>query len=143
MKKHRILSQIFQDLYRIRYALLILTMYAVPTQILFQTICPFAILTGLPCPACGLTRAGLCLLRGDFVSAWETHPCIFLWVVLILYLVVYRYFLQKKPFLALPLTIFVCIVTLLYFLICYITDTITITIPCNGILSLVLFMIIC
>jgi hypothetical protein len=35
-------------------------------------VCPFRRLTGLPCPGCGLTRAGRHLLRGEFREAfWD------------------------------------------------------------------------
>ena len=33
---------------------------------------------GLMAPTCGLTRAGLALLRGDFPTAWSYNPAIFL-----------------------------------------------------------------
>jgi hypothetical protein len=36
--------------------------------------CPFAALTGLPCPGCGLTRAALAMLRGDLGAALSLHP---------------------------------------------------------------------
>ena len=41
------------------------------------TLCPTAGLTGFPCPGCGLTRAGLELLRGRVAQAWAYHPLIF------------------------------------------------------------------
>lgn len=31
-------------------------------------------LLGIPCPGCGLTRAWLSLLRGDFSGAFRAHP---------------------------------------------------------------------
>lgn len=42
------------------------------------TICPFALVTGVACPGCGLTRAAAALMRGDLVAAWEFHPLILL-----------------------------------------------------------------
>ena len=36
--------------------------------------CPFAVLVGVPCPLCGLTRSGALLLRGDLVGAIRAHP---------------------------------------------------------------------
>ena len=38
------------------------------------TLCPFRIVTGLPCPACGTTRAVGALLSGDLESAWSLNP---------------------------------------------------------------------
>lgn len=37
-------------------------------------LCPVAFFSGLPCPGCGLTRAGLCLLRGDVGEAIHYSP---------------------------------------------------------------------
>lgn len=38
--------------------------------------CPFLVATGIPCPLCGLTRAGRALLRGDLVAAVRMNPAI-------------------------------------------------------------------
>lgn len=39
-------------------------------------MCPFALLTGVGCPGCGLTRAASALVRGDVAAAWEMHPLV-------------------------------------------------------------------
>lgn len=39
-------------------------------------LCPFAALTGWPCPGCGLTRASLALLQGQFERALQLHPLV-------------------------------------------------------------------
>ncbi len=36
--------------------------------------CPFKSLTELPCPGCGLSRAGWLLLTGRFRAMWQLHP---------------------------------------------------------------------
>ena len=41
--------------------------------------CPFKFITGIPCPACGLTRACVSLTFGDIQGAFHYHP---LWPVL-------------------------------------------------------------
>jgi hypothetical protein len=38
------------------------------------SLCPFATLTGLPCPGCGLLRAALALARGDVAESFHIHP---------------------------------------------------------------------
>jgi len=37
-------------------------------------VCPFRVVTGLPCPTCGLTRATHWLVHGDVVRALTTNP---------------------------------------------------------------------
>jgi hypothetical protein len=37
-------------------------------------LCPFAIVTRVPCPGCGLTRATLALLHGHLHEAMRFHP---------------------------------------------------------------------
>lgn len=39
-------------------------------------LCPWASLFHVPCPGCGLTRATLALLRGDFRAAVSLHPLV-------------------------------------------------------------------
>ncbi|PQV64357.1 Protein of unknown function (DUF2752) [Abditibacterium utsteinense] len=38
------------------------------------SICPFHNLSGLPCPACGLTRAFVCCAHGQLAAAFVYHP---------------------------------------------------------------------
>jgi hypothetical protein len=37
-------------------------------------VCPFRLLTGLPCPGCGLTRAWVFIAHGDFGAALRANP---------------------------------------------------------------------
>lgn len=39
-------------------------------------LCPLRRFTGVPCPLCGATRAGLCLLRGDLAGAFALQPLV-------------------------------------------------------------------
>ena len=39
-------------------------------------LCPSAALLGIPCPGCGLTRATLALVHGDFAAALRLHPLV-------------------------------------------------------------------
>lgn len=112
----QILSRIYSDIYRIRYAIIILVLYFVFTQNIFGTVCPFAILTGIACPACGLTRAAFLVLTGKFIAAAQLNVTIYLWLPFLLYLCTFRYVLNKKSPFAIPLIILVCLATIGYYL---------------------------
>lgn len=43
--------------------------------------CPFLWFTGIPCPGCGMTRAFLALVQGDFLAAFGYHPLFLLVLV--------------------------------------------------------------
>lgn len=38
------------------------------------TLCPFRLLTGLPCPLCGLTRSWVATMHGDLLTALQLNP---------------------------------------------------------------------
>ena len=37
-------------------------------------ICPFRLMTGLPCPGCGLTRSWVYLVHGQWQDSWSSNP---------------------------------------------------------------------
>lgn len=41
------------------------------------TLCLLKRITGLPCPTCGFTRGGLCVLSGHPIRAWLYNPLLF------------------------------------------------------------------
>lgn len=95
----KILQRISADIKTNHIFLLLLAAYAAAAQLLFQTVCPFAILTGRPCPACGMTRACLLLLGGHFSAAAALNPAVFFWAFILVYFCVFRYILDKNaPF---------------------------------------------
>lgn len=38
------------------------------------TACPFRLLTGHPCPGCGMGHALVAGMRGDWAASWNFHP---------------------------------------------------------------------
>lgn len=106
-----IFYRILQDILQIRLALLVLLIYCLLTQLIFHTVCPWMIVTHMPCPACGLTRAGSSFLLLHFADARLWNPAIYLWIPYLLYLIVFRYVLGKHPKNALLLTAIVSIMT--------------------------------
>ncbi|MDR2157132.1 MAG: DUF2752 domain-containing protein [Clostridiales Family XIII bacterium] len=47
---------------------------AVGVAFCFAVGCPFKLITGIPCPGCGMTRAFLSAAQLDFRSAFAYHP---------------------------------------------------------------------
>lgn len=66
---------------------------------LFHNVCPLVLTVGLPCPACGFTRALLLVLQGQFISAFYMHPMIYMALLFLIYFCWMRYIKQKRaPF---------------------------------------------
>lgn len=57
--------------------LLIFCIYCILATLFLGTACIFNVITGLPCPACGMTRANLLALTFQFGAAWNMHPLFF------------------------------------------------------------------
>lgn len=57
--------------------------------------CPFKLLTGFDCPACGNQRALYALLHGDLRGAWHYNP--FVWVALPYFLLVLYTTFEHTP----------------------------------------------
>jgi hypothetical protein len=66
--------------FRIKYLTIISALIAGYFLLLFvpsfhnQTFCLFRLVTGIPCPACGSTRATLLLFHGDFAGSFLLNP---------------------------------------------------------------------
>lgn len=63
---------------------------------LFGAFCPSVIVTGFPCPGCGLTRAVLYLLKGQFLRSWALNPAAGLWGLWALWFAFERYIRGRK-----------------------------------------------
>lgn len=65
---------------KIIHAVIFIAVIAVLAALMLLDIyrCPFKAVTGIPCPGCGMTRAVMSALRGDFREAFRYHP---LWIV--------------------------------------------------------------
>ncbi|MDD3360978.1 MAG: DUF2752 domain-containing protein [Hespellia sp.] len=105
-----------KDLKENRIALLAILFYFLCSKMIFHTICPMVLFTGLPCPACGLTRAGIALLTGKFALAWQMHPFIYLIVLLCVIWAIQRYVLQRTlPWMKVVWVVSLCALIAFYF----------------------------
>lgn len=86
---------LWMDIKRLRYGIMAAICYWIVSRFVFHNGCPFVVLTGFPCPACGLTRAALHLMKGEWLAALQMNAAIYPIVLLIVIVVVRRYFLQK------------------------------------------------
>ena len=74
-KTSRFLSSLFSKrTARLFIFVLLFGIYSVTATLLLGHACPINLIFGVPCPGCGLTRAVLLFLRGDFAGAFAMHP---------------------------------------------------------------------
>ena len=86
----------WKDIKDYRGVWITIAIYFLVVWTLFDNSCIFVQMTGFPCPACGLTRAGVSVLRGDFHTAWQQHLFIYPVLALGAAAIVRRYFLKKS-----------------------------------------------
>lgn len=89
-------GRIVADLKEYRFAIAGLLVYSMITRLIFHAFCPMVIVTGLPCPGCGLNRAVLFLLRGEFARSFALHPLAALWLALIFWFLAGRYVAGRR-----------------------------------------------
>jgi len=61
------------------------------------SFCPFRMLTGLPCPGCGLTHAFCDISHGHFKMAWQANPFGFLFYALAIVFVAWPWLRARFP----------------------------------------------
>lgn len=110
-----IINRIRKDIRQFRVAGAAFAIYYVIIHVIFDAFCPLLVTTGFPCPGCGLTRAGLYLLKGNIMQAAAINPSIFLVILFLLYCGYFRYIrgTKTKGF-SLTLGIFVTAVLAIY-----------------------------
>lgn len=76
---------------------LLFVIYSVTVKRLFHAFCPSVIVAGLPCPGCGMTRAVLAFLTGEFERGMRMNPLGIAWILWAVCFAVMRYGFGKKP----------------------------------------------
>lgn len=103
------------DLFDLRFGIASFLLYLFLTEIVFHHICPMVIVTGLPCPACGLSRAVRYLFVGDFRQSLASNPFAIFWLLLAAYFAYMRYFCGKKVRYLYEIMACLCLVMILYY----------------------------
>lgn len=85
-----------QDLRNVWVAIAVFGVYFLIGRKFLYSLCPLIVLTGFPCPGCGLTRATFSILQGNFADAWYLHPFSYVILVFALVFAVRRYLLLKE-----------------------------------------------
>jgi Protein of unknown function (DUF2752) len=66
-----------------------------------QSLCPFKMLTGFPCPGCGITKSLIFLFEGDFLKSIYYHlfgPFAFLFCIAAIFVLSLELITQKEYF---------------------------------------------
>lgn len=64
-----------------------LLIYVLICKLIHVVSCPVKLITGFPCPGCGITRACESLLTFRLVRAFKFNPCVYLLPIIIVVLV--------------------------------------------------------
>lgn len=108
--------RIWKDIFKYKWFIIGFLAYYVISHNVWGAYCPMLLITGLPCPGCGMSRAIFFVFTFQFSRAWMMNPIAFLWAILIIIFLVYRYLLGKNvKFLKTPL-ILVLIFTIVYYM---------------------------
>jgi hypothetical protein len=82
-------------------------------NLIFDTVCLSTIFLGIPCPACGITRATKLMLMGQFSKSFKMHPLlilvilgVILWQIMINFLHNSR--LYMNIYVIICIVIFIC-----------------------------------
>lgn len=91
-----VIRRICTDLIDFKIPIILFILYFVTVINVFHAFCPAVILTGYPCPGCGMTRAFISLFRGNIGQAMKWNPMVFPWLGAGAWFVFRRYICGKK-----------------------------------------------
>lgn len=91
-----IAARIKHDIKDLWMAIIVLVVYTVLVNVIFHAFCPMVIVTGLPCPGCGMTRALFYLATGRLHQSIYMNPMGIPIACIIIYFFWNRYIIGKK-----------------------------------------------
>lgn len=89
-------DRVKRDWYAYWKAAAAFVLYSALMNILFGQFCPMVLMTGFPCPGCGMTRALGLVAQMRFWEAYRMHPLIYGWIALGMAFCVRRYGMGKE-----------------------------------------------
>lgn len=90
-KWKKITERVWKDIREYGWVMPVFLVYYLILHSVYDAFCPFLIATGIPCAGCGLTRAGLYLLQGQWARAAAMNPSIYPVALSLLYCAYFRY----------------------------------------------------
>ena len=112
----QISSRIWKDIWAYKWAIMVFTIYYLLSHHFWGAYCPMLLVTGFPCPGCGMSRAIFFVVTLQFARAWAMNPVSFLWAFLIFCFILFRYILGKSVKKMQPLLIVVLVATIGYYM---------------------------
>lgn len=91
-----VLQRIRNDIKRYGFAILLVAVFYFLMHFVFHAFCPVVVLTGFPCPGCGLSRSILFLFTGQVRRSFSIHPLGIVVVCTFLYCAWFRYVRGRK-----------------------------------------------
>ena len=85
----KVFELLWKDIWTLRYVILVFIAYFFIGKNFLYSMCPMVVITGVPCPGCGMTR-------GDFALAWKLHPFVYVLGGYVLLFAYRRYIMQKE-----------------------------------------------
>lgn len=92
----KIVDRIRQDIKNLWSVAVAVAIYAVLVNLIFHAFCPMVIVTGLPCPGCGMTRSLFFLATGRVGQSLWIHPMGVPIAALVFYFLWNRYVLGRN-----------------------------------------------
>ncbi len=112
-----IITRIGNDIKEFWPAVIMIAAYTVLVNLIFHAFCPMVIITGFPCPGCGMTRSLFYLATGRLYQSIQMNPMGIPIACIILYFCWNRYIKGKEAKGIIPLIVIALVLLLtLYFL---------------------------
>ncbi|NLJ97380.1 MAG: DUF2752 domain-containing protein [Clostridiales bacterium] len=83
-------------------------------NLIFDTVCLSTLFLGIPCPACGITRATKLMLLGQFRESFEMHPLLILVIIGTVLCPIFQKYLNKGR-LYIRLYVIMCVIIFIGF----------------------------